>query len=358
MESGRAGRVALVGPTLHDVREVMIGGPSGLMNVGVKEERPAYSVSRRRLSWPNGAEAFAFSAEDPESLRGPQFDAGWCDEIGAWKRDVEVWRMLWLGMRVGRDPRVVATTTPKPFGLVRTLAEMAEAGRGGVVVTRAGSAENAGNLAPGWIAAMEAEIGGTALGRQELEGEIVDGRDGALWTRWMIEACRVVDVGVMERVVVGVDPPAGVGGAACGIVAAGLRGGVVFVLADASVRGLRPLQWAARVAAVARGIGAGVVAAEANQGGEMVRELLDQAGCEARVKLVHAKESKGDRAQPLSFAYETGRVKHVGVFRELEDEMCAFGASGGPSPDRVDALVWAWRELTAKPPPMPRIDVM
>ncbi len=218
------------------------------------------------------------------------------------------------------------------------------------MITRARTRENAANLAPGFVEEMERSYALDAhLRRQELEGELVGDPPNALWTREVIEGGRVGRDGLpFDRVVVAVDPPAGVGADACGIVAAGRRGGVVFVLRDASVRGLRPAQWAAQVVAAARDVGAGLIVAEANQGGEMVREMLVAAGAGdvARVKLVHARASKFDRAQPVSQTYAMGRVRHMGLFRELEDEMCCFGAdAAGPSPDRVDALVWAVREL-------------
>jgi phage terminase large subunit-like protein len=357
VESGEARRVALVGPTLGDVREVMIEGPSGLKAVASEAMRPEFNVSRRRLEWPNGAVGHVFSAEDPESLRGPQFDAAWCDEIGAWKRDVGTWDMLMFGLRLGAAPRVVATTTPQARKLVMKLAKLAEEGGamkgGGVAMTRAATRDNAAHLAPGFVEAMEETYAGTRLGRQELDGELIEDPPGALFTRALIEEARVGadETGAMERVVVAVDPPAGVGGAACGIVAAGQRGGVVYVLRDASAQGLRPLEWAERAVVTARAVGAGLIVAEANQGGEMVRQVLEMAGARetCRVVLRHATAGKIDRAQPVSGRYERGEVKHAGVFRELEDEMCAFGAEGARSPDRVDAMVWAVMELTAKP---------
>ncbi len=268
---GVARRIALVGPTLGDVREVMIEGPSGLRAVSDRGEQPEYSVSRRRLVWPNGAEAFAFSAEDPDSLRGPQFDLAWCDEVGAWARDEATWDMLSFALRLGDAPRVLATTTPRPRALVKRLLRSAEAG-GDVVVTRASTAENVG-LSDGAVAAMYAAYEGTRLARQELDGELVEDPPGALFTREAIEQGRL-DAGgrEYERVVVAVDPPAGIGRDACGIVAAGRIGGVVHVIADASARGLSPLEWARRAVGLARRVGAGVIVAEANQGGEMVRE--------------------------------------------------------------------------------------
>ncbi len=349
--NGAARRVALVGPTLGDVREVMIEGPSGLRAVSCDEERPEYSVTRRRLVWPNGAEAFAFSAEDPDSLRGPQFDLAWCDEIGAWARDEATWDMLSFALRLGARPRVLATTTPRARALVKRLVRLAGAG-GDIVVTRAATAANSG-LSDGAVAALYAAYVGTRLARQELEGELVEDPPGALFTREAIERWRVTagaGDAPYERVVVAVDPPAGIGRDACGIVAAGVRDGVVHVIGDSSARGLAPLDWARRAVALARQVGAGAIIAEANQGGEMVRDVLRMAGGDEPVvvKLRHARRSKRDRAEPVSVMYAKGEVRHVGVYRELEDELCSFGADGTPSPDRADALVWAVSELSVK----------
>jgi phage terminase large subunit-like protein len=376
-------RIALVGPTLHDVREVMIEGPSGLKAVASDAWTPVYNVTRRRLVWPGErAEAHVFSAEDPDSLRGPQFEAAWCDEIGAWARDMKTWDTMMFGLRLGRHPRVAATTTPRASELVKRLVKLAEVhppttaahpgfsqderssgqSRNRVVITRAATRENAANLAPGWVEAMEEAYAGSRLLPQELEGVLVEDPPGAIFSRKTIENNRVApgEAAGLERIVVAVDPPAGAGekAAACGIVCAGIRAGVVYVLEDASVRGLRPLEWARRVADVARRRGAGRIIAESNQGGEMVRELLRMAGAEeiSRLALRAATASKRDRAEPVSAMYDHGVVRHAGVFRELEDELCSFGAAeAGPSPDRVDALVWAVRELTDRPKARPGI---
>ncbi len=368
VEMGIAKRIALVGPSLHDVREVMISGPSGLCAIGDPALRPTYEVTRRRLVWPPvglcaGAVAFAFSAEDPDSLRGPQFDLAWCDEIGAWANDVKTWSTLAFGMRLGPAPRIVATTTPRPRELVKLLVKKGEMKRGGVVITRAATRANAINLSPEFVAGLEEDYAGTELGRQELDGELIEDLEGALWSRAMIDDARAGagEAEGLERVVVAVDPPVTATGKsdACGIIVAGVKAGVVYVLADATVRGLKPAAWAERVMLAARGWGAGTVVAESNQGGEMVREVLERAGAELeggarlRVKLQHAKTSKRERAQPVSVLYTTGRVRHVRVLKELEDEMCSFGAAGDDgrrarSPDRVDALVWAVDELMSK----------
>ncbi len=337
---GGCARAALIGPTLGDVREVMIEGPSGLKHIGRFGTPPRYEVSRRRLLWDNGAEAYVFSAEDADSLRGPQFDVAWCDEIAAWPKGKSVWDMLQMGLRLGARPRVVATTTPKPVPLIKSLVADAS-----TVITRARTAENEGNLAPGFLSYVQDTYGGTRLGRQELDGELIEDLAGALWTRDILENARCLDAPILDNIVIALDPPASSGAKAdaCGIVAVGVQADcrTGYVLADASARGLSPLNWAGRAAALAARLGAGMIVAEANQGGEMVRHALETAGCGVPVRLVHAKAGKIARALPVAALYEAGRVVHVGCFPELEDEMCSFGGDGfSGSPDRLDALVW------------------
>ena len=348
-EGDPAARIALVGATLGEARSVMVEGASGLLSVAPWWARPVYAPALRKLTWPNGAEARLFGAAEPESLRGPQFSHGWADEIAKWAGGEAAWHNLMMGMRLGDAPRVLATTTPRPVPLVRALV-----GRSGgdVVVTRGRTAENAGNLAPGFVAAMADSYGGTRLGRQELDGELIEEVEGALWTRLLVEACRVRHVpGMLTRVVVAVDPPASAGGDACGIVVAGLGGdGRAYVIADASVEGMRPEGWARAVAAAAMVHGADRVVAEANNGGAMVESVLRAAEEKMPVKLVHASRGKSARAEPVAALYEAGRVAHRGAFPELEDQMCGLLAGGGyvgpgRSPDRADALVWAMSEL-------------
>ncbi|WP_371310518.1 DNA-packaging protein [Hyphomonas sp.] len=333
-------RIALVGPTLLDVREVMIEGESGLVRIETdRMRRPVFQPSRRRLVFHNGAVAQIFSAEDPDSLRGPQFEAAWCDEAAAWTYGDRTWDMLQMGLRLGANPVALVTTTPRPTPLIRRLVRAPD-----TVGTLSRTEDNAGNLAPSFIAAMRAAYGGTALGRQELDGVLLDDPEGALFVRGQIDSVRVVLAPPLEDVVVAVDPPAtsGAGADACGIVAAGRAGQAAYVLGDASARGLKPLDWAGRVVALVRVSGAREVIAEANQGGEMVRQVLETAGCPVPVRLVQARLSKRARALPVATLYDQGRVHHVGQLAELEDEMCRFGAEGfSGSPDRLDALVWA-----------------
>lgn len=356
---GGCGRIALVGPTLSDVREVMIEGPSGLRLIEPKLAlRPRYSVSRRRLEWPNGAVGLVFSAEDPDSLRGPQFDAAWCDEIGVWARGETVWNNLQFGLRLGEAPRCVATTTPRPVPLVKRL--MA----GEAVVTHSSTRDNADNLAPRFVDDIEAAYAGTALARQELQGELLEDLEGALWRRSDIEAYRLfAPPARFDDLIVAVDPPVTSHrqSDACGIIAAGTsreagyreRG---FVLADATERGLTPSDWAARAVSLARDCGVSRIVAEANQGGDMLRTVFDSVACEVPVDLVHARLGKRARAVPVAALYQQGRISHIGALNALEDEMCRFGTDGFTgSPDRVDALVWAISALMLKPGGLPRI---
>ncbi len=338
----RRRRLALVGPSLHDVREVMVEGPSGLRRLDYGDaEPPTFHPSRRVLEFANGAVAHAFSAEDAESLRGPQFHAAWADEFCAWRRPGEVLSVLRMGLRLGRAPRLAVTTTPRPIAALKAL--MAEAS---TVTVRSGTADNAENLSPDFLTGLHELYGGTRLAAQELEGLVVED-EGALWRAADIARCRGAAPGAFEAVVVAVDPPVTAAGDACGIVAAGREGGRAYVLEDASARGLSPMGWAGRVAACAERWGAARIVAEANQGGEMVRAVLSQAGVPAPVKLVHAARSKAARAAPVAALYEQGRVTHCGAFPALEEELMGLGAEASPShsPDRADALVWALGEL-------------
>lgn len=352
-----AGRIALVGETAADVRDVMVEGVSGLLAVHGKRERPRWESSRRRLLWETGAVAQAFSAEDPESLRGPQFHAAWCDELAKWRYARETWDMLQFGLRLGDWPRQLVTTTPRPTPLLKELiAHPATA------LTRALTRENAANLAPSFLESVIAQYAGTRLGRQELDGEIVEERKDALWTREMLEGLRVKEAPPLARIVIAVDPPATSGKRAdnCGLVAAGADAdGLVYVLEDATLESARPAQWARAAIALYHKLSADALIAEVNQGGEMVRAVLNEADASAPVTMVRATRGKYLRAAPVAQLYEQGRVTHVGAFPALEDEMCDFGLDGlssGRSPDRLDALVWAATALALTPKaPEPRM---
>jgi phage terminase large subunit-like protein len=342
--TGRAGRIALIAPTFHDVREVMVEGASGLRALpGV---RPVYEASRRRLVWPNGAQAYCFSAEDPEALRGPQFDAAWADELCFWAYPEETLETLQHGLRLGARPRLMATTTPRPVAALKHLLAAPD-----TVRTSATSWDNEANLSAQFIAALDQRWLGSARQRQELFGELIEDFEGVLWRRRELEALRGSDDEPFDRIVVAVDPPASVNGT-CGIVAAGARGWGATrratVLADASVRGVQPQVWAARAVELARSLGAHAIVAESNQGGDMVRAVLRAEAPDVPVRLVRASDGKRARAEPVSTYYAQGRVRHRAAFAALEDEMCSFGAEGfSGSPDRLDALVWALTDLFA-----------
>lgn len=347
-------RIALVGETLGDVREVMVEGPSGIATVS-RWDRPRYEPTRRRLLWNNGAVAQAFSSEDPESLRGPQFEAAWCDELAKWKNATDCFDMLQFGLRLGERPRQLVTTTPKPVPLLKRLIADPT-----FFVSRMKTQENAANLAEGFIAAIEARYAGTRLGRQELDGEMVEDRADALWTRSALEAARG-EHGQLTRVVVAVDPPASSHRSSdcCGIVVAGLEeSGRAVVLQDATMAAARPQDWSARAVALFHQHEADCIVAEVNQGGEMVAAVLRTVDAAVPVREVRARRGKWLRAEPVAALYAQGRVVHARRFPELEDEMCDFGPeglSGGSSPDRVDALVWALTELLLGNSGRPRV---
>lgn len=347
---GRFRRVALIAPTMHDVREVLIEGPSGLRSG--EGYRPNYEPSRRRLVWPNGALGLCFSAEEPARLRGPQFDAAWGDELAYWARPEEALRTLAYALRLGERPVQLLTTTPRPMKLLRDLAAAPD-----VAVRVAATWANAANLAPGFIEALSERWSNTIYDRQELLGELIIDPEGALWTRVQIEAARIAAYPPLSRIVVAVDPPVSIGAKAdaCGIVGAGCYGEGAsqraVVLGDASVQGLTPEQWARRAAEFARDIGADAIVAEANNGGELVRTMLQMAAPEIYVRLVRARQDKIGRAAPIAARYAQGKVFHAAPFAALEDEMCSFGSADfRGSPDRLDALVWALGVLMQSDP--------
>lgn len=341
-----ARRIALVGPTQHHVRAVMIDGISGLLAVHPPGQRPILEISKGQLVWPNGAIAQFFSAEDPEGLRGPQFEAAWCDEIGRWRRDGPAWDMLQFGLRLGPNPRQVVTTTPRNSKLLkRIMADPATA------VTRARTADNASNLAPSFLAEITRVYAGTALGRQELEGEIVTERENSLWhRRWLVDT-RIKVAPELSRIVVAVDPPvtATANADTCGIVVAGLGSDKrAYVLADRSLQGRDPATWARAAIAAYHDFQADRIVAEVNQGGDLVVNVLHQIDPNVPVRKIYATRGKFMRAEPVAALYGENRVVHVGEFPALENQMCDFGPEGlseGRSPDRVDALVYALTEL-------------
>ncbi|WP_163850006.1 DNA-packaging protein [Pseudooceanicola aestuarii] len=350
-DPGRCRKVALVGETVDQTREVMIFGESGILACSPPDRRPEWQAGRKRLVWPNGAEAQVFSAHDPEALRGPQFDAAWVDELAKWKRAGAAWDMLQFALRLGDRPQVCVTTTPRDVPLLKDLLD-----RPSTVVTQAPTEANRANLADSFLEEVRARYAGTRLGRQELDGEMMEAAEGALWSAAMLERAVVVEVPELTRVVVAVDPPVTghAGSDECGIIVAGvLAEGPVqswraYVLEDATVHAASPAQWAeAAIAAMARH-GADRIVAEVNQGGDLVEAVIRQVDPQVPLKQVRASRGKAARAEPVAALYEQGRVRHVPGLSGLEDQlvqMTMLGWQGRGSPDRLDALVWALHEL-------------
>lgn len=354
--NARTERIALVGETQGQVRDVMIEGVSGLLSIHTKWERPTWSPSRRRLEWPTGAIAQVFSAEDPEGLRGPQFGAAWSDELAKWPNLQECWDMLQFGLRLGDRPRQIVTTTPRPVPLIKRLLADPD-----VAISRAATSANRLNLAADFIRSVTQTYGGTRLGRQELDGELVEESADALWTRAMIEGCRELVAPALVRIVVAVDPPASssLRADSCGLIVAGVDAdGIGHVLEDGTISGARPHEWAAKAVALYRRFEADALVVEVNQGGEMAESVIREVDPGVPVTAVRATRGKYLRAEPVAALYAQGRVRHAGAFPALEDEMCDFGPGGlssGRSPDRLDALVWALTHLMLAPKGRPRV---
>lgn len=337
--------IALVGETMVQARAVMVEGESGLMNIGSADERPKFDRGRNLLVWANGVQAELMSGSDPERFRGPQFAAAWCDEAGKWPHAEVAWDMLQFALRLGARPRQLVTTTPRPTKLIKRLLADPQ-----TVVTRMRTDENKANLAPTFLEQIVSRYRGTVLGRQELDGELIEDMPDALWQRSQLEAVHIKKLPPLERVVVAVDPPV-TGHSksdACGIVVAGLSEGRAIVVLDRSIKPAKPLVWANRVAEAYRLYEADSVVAEVNQGGDLVAGIIAQVDPDMPVRTVRATRGKWVRAEPVAALYARGLVSHMPGLNELEDEMCSFAPNGladGHSPDRVDALVWALTEL-------------
>ncbi len=350
-DPGRCARVALVAETLDQAREVMIFGPSGILACSPPDRRPVWQATRKRLVWPNGATAQVFSASDPESLRGPQFDCAWSDELAKWKKGQEAWDMLQFCLRLGAHPRQVVTTTPRNVPVLkRILAEP------GTTSTGAPTAANRMHLADGFLESIIARYGHTRQGREEIDGEMLHDVPGALWTWEMLEAARLLPEKPLDRIVVAVDPPVSSGADAdtCGIVVAGLhqdgspQNWRAEVIADGSIQGATPKVWAERAIEMYKAHGADRLVAEVNQGGNLVQTLIHSLDPMVPFRGVRATRGKVVRAEPIAALYEQGRVRHRSGFRQLEEQMTLMASQGfaGPgSPDRVDALVWALTDL-------------
>ncbi len=348
-------RIALVGETIEQVREVMVFGESGILACSPPDRRPEWQATRKRLVWPNGATAQVFSAHEPEALRGPQFDGAWVDELAKWKKGQETWDMLQFCLRLGDQPRAVVTTTPRNVGVLKTILANSS-----TVTTHAPTEANRAYLAASFLEEVRGRYAGTRLGRQELDGVLLEDAEGALWSSAALERARVEDVPECSRIVVAVDPPVTghSGSDECGILVVGAvtegppTGWKAYVLEDATVSSASPQGWAsAALEAMARH-GADRLVAEVNQGGDLVESVIRQIDPMVSYRAVRASKGKSARAEPVAALYEQGRVKHVRGLAALEDQMCAMtsrGFEGKGSPDRVDALVWALFELMIEP---------
>ena len=355
LDEGRCSRIALVGETIDQVREVMVFGESGILACSPPDRRPEWQATRKRLIWPNGATAQAFSAHDPEGLRGPQFDGAWVDELAKWKKARETWDMLQFALRLGEHPQVCVTTTPRNVGVLKEVLAQDT-----TVVTSAPTEANRANLAASFLDEVRARYAGTRLGRQELDGILLDDAEGALWTAEVLEAARVDVPPALDRIVVAIDPPVTGKGTSdeCGIIVAGAvtQGPVqdwrAYVLADASIGAASPTAWARAAIRAMEQYGAERLVAEVNQGGDLVEAVIRQVDPLVPVKSVHASKGKVARAEPVAALYEQGRGFHLRGLGDLEDQMRAMtpqGFEGRGSPDRVDALVWALHELMIEP---------
>lgn len=363
VESGQAKRIALVGRTAADVRDTMVEGESGLLAISPPWSKPVYEPSKRRVTWPNGAVATTFSADEPNLLRGPQHDTAWADELAAWQYP-DAWDQLNLGLRLG-EPRVVVSTTPRPTPIIRGLVKDPAS-----VITRGSTFENQGNLADSFLDEVRKRYEGTRLGRQELYAEVLDDTPGALWKYAQLDALRVQPGthAELKRIVVAVDPSVTATETSdeTGIVAVGLgvdaKG---YVLRDESCKD-SPDGWARRAVELYDRLQANAIVAEVNQGGDLVERIIKSAAktmherglrpnAHVAYKAVRASKGKRARAEPVAALYEQEKVHHVGTHPKLEDQMTTWDASdGSPSPDRVDALVWALTELMVDAKVAPR----
>ncbi len=355
MDAGRSRRVALVGETLDQARDVMVFGESGILACSPPDRMPEWQATRRRLVWPNGAVAQIFSAHDFERLRGPQFDAAWVDELAKWPKAEQAWEMLQFTLRLGKLPRQVVTTTPRNVPVLKRILE-----QGSTRITHAPTSANRANLAASFLEEIERLYAGTQTGRQELEGILVEDVEGALWSSALIEAARVDIPGTLDRIVVAVDPPVTGKDSSdeCGIVVVGARTSgapgdwMAVVLEDATVSAASPAVWAEAAIAAMERHGAERLVAEVNQGGDMVESVVRQVDPLVPFRAVRASKGKVARSEPVAALYEQGRVRHLRGLATLEDQMRLMttrGYNGKGSPDRVDALVWAIHDLIIQP---------
>ncbi|MBT2131140.1 terminase large subunit domain-containing protein [Aliiroseovarius lamellibrachiae] len=356
MDPGRSRRVALIGETVDQTREVMVFGESGIIACSPPDRRPEWVATRKQLVWPNGAVAQVFSAHDPEGLRGPQFDAAWVDELAKWKKAEETWDMLQFGLRLGEHPRQVITTTPRNVGVLKDILANPS-----TVTTHAPTEANRAYLAKSFLEEVRNRYAGSHLGRQELDGVLLDDVEGAMWSLKSIDAARQDgELPDFNRVIVAVDPSvtANKGSDECGIVVVGAvteghpKDWRAYVLEDATVQAASPTEWAQAALKAMTRHNADRLVAEVNQGGDLVRDVIQSIDPSVPYRAVRASRGKSQRAEPIAALYEQGKVHHAGHFGDLEDQMCRMtpnGYEGKGSPDRLDALVWALHELMIAP---------
>lgn len=339
-------RWAVVAATSNDVRETCFEGVSGIISVlqryGIYQDE-AYNRTYSSYTLPNGSRIKGFTAEKPDRLRGPQHHGAWCDELAAWEKP-DAFDQLMFGLRLGQHPQTVITTTPRPIPILKTILK-----REATLVTKGSMYENKDNLAPSMLTELQLRYGGTRLGRQELEGELLEDMEGALWTREWIEQTRIriADMPPLYRIVVAIDPAvtSGENSDETGIVVAGATvDGHFYVLQDSTLRGT-PNEWGLAAVSAFNDWKADRIVAEVNNGGDMVPMVIRSILPTAPVTTVHATRGKRVRAEPISALYEQKRVHHVGAFPTLEDQMVTWTPESNESPDRLDALVWALTEL-------------
>ena len=352
----RHARIALVGRTAADVRDVMVEGHSGILSLFPPGSRPLYEPSKRRITFASGAIATTFSADEPDLLRGPQFSACWCDELASWRRDKESWDNLMMGLRLGDHPQAVVTTTPRPTALIRELMARPDA-----IVTGGSTYDNTGNLADNFITTIMAKYDGTRLGRQEIYADVLDDNPGSLWSHKIIDRYRVRTAPNLRRVVVAIDPAVtnNADSDETGIICGGIgEDGHGYVLEDLSGK-MNALEWAQRAVKWYSVNGADLIVAEVNNGGDLVEATIRTVDRNASYLAVRASRGKIIRAEPIAGLYEQGKVHHVGMFSELEDQMTSFDpATSKKSPDRMDALVWLLTSLMLGNDGSPRISMV
>ena len=351
VESGYYSRVALVGATASDVRDVIVEGESGILAISSPTFRPKYEPSKRRLTWPNGAIATTFSADEPDRFRGPQHDAAWLDELAAWKYP-EAYDQIQFGLRLGKNPRQIITTTPRPTKLIKSI--IAD---NTTYVTRGSTYDNKDNLAPAFLEQIQKKYEGTRLGRQELNAEILDDNPNALWNFSNIDEYRVYRAPItLSRVIVGIDPAVtnNDGSNETGIIVCGIGSDEHgYVLADRTLSS-SPEEWARAAVHAYYEFGADRIVGEVNNGGDMIEAVIRNVDKNVAYTSVRATKGKAIRAEPIAALYEQGRMHHVGYFPKLEDQCCNFDPQdyldsarrkNNDSPDRMDAMVWAFTEL-------------